>query len=65
MVRTTNWAHMAAHKTDAVKVAVSLVVKGKCPTAYAAAKQTGVSASSIHRDPTYKAWKAQKEQSKQ
>lgn len=56
---------MAAHKTDAVKVAVALVVKGRVPTAYAAAKQTGVSASSIHRDPTYQAWKKAKGQGKQ
>lgn len=56
---------MAARKTAAVTVAVALVVKGKCPTAYAAAKQAGVSASSIHRDPIYKAWKAQKGQGKQ
>jgi hypothetical protein len=55
---------MAARKTDAVKAAVVLVVRGKCPTAYAAAKQTGVSASSIHRDPIYKAWKAKREQAK-
>lgn len=56
---------MAAHKTDAVKAAVALVVKGKVPTAYAAAKQIGVSASSVHRDPTYKAWRQAKEQGKQ
>jgi hypothetical protein len=56
---------MVARKTDAVKEAVAMVVAGKVPTAYAAAKQAGVSASSIHRDPNYKAWKARKEQGKQ
>lgn len=48
---------MAAHKTDAVKVAVALVVNGRVRTAYAAAKQIGVAASSIHRDPDYQTWK--------
>lgn len=56
---------MVAHKTDAVKEAVALIVQGKCRTAYAAAKQTGVSASSIHRDSTYKTWKESKGQGRQ
>lgn len=51
---------MGARKSSEVKTAVALVTSGKVATAFQAAKQTGVSASSIHRDADYKAWAAAK-----
>lgn len=55
---------MPARKSAEVRQAVALVTSGKCKTAYAAAKQMNVAASSIHRDPDYQKWKAA-QQSKQ
>lgn len=49
---------MGARKSAEVTEAVALITSGQCKTAYAAAKRTGVSQSSIHRDATYQSWKA-------
>ncbi|WP_227461621.1 hypothetical protein [Cupriavidus pauculus] len=49
---------MPAHKSEGVTQAVALITSGQCKTAYAAAKRMNVAASSIHRDPAYKKWKA-------
>ena len=57
---------MGARKSSEVKAAVALVTSGKAQTVYQAAKQTGVAASSIHRDADFKAWQAaQKEKARE
>lgn len=52
---------MAAHESDAMRQARKLI-KNKGMTAYAAARQAGITRSAIYMAPWYKKWK--KEQGK-